>query len=794
MADEQPGHTPRAAARGGQLLWSVLLNAVVVAAFVVGAIPIVAIVHGFADLVAQSKIRSGADWLGYGLAFAGLFLGAVFFAYAIKYYLSTAMVLLTTLVGAPGRSNGNGNGSHTANGINRINGNGNGNGYHIDLGYHPFVSVHVAAYNEKRVIERLLTALAALEYPEYEVVLVDDSTDESVEILKRWRDRPRFKILHRTSRAGYKGGALREALKIMDPRTEYVVVFDADSVPFPDSIERLLPLFYRVSDGTANRRFEAAFGRVEPPSEPGQIKRRAEVAAVQSYQWHVLNKSESWLTEAVRAEYAGSYMIERPFQDAIGSLKMIAGTAYMIRADVLREVGWGTSITEDWELTLKLYTRGYKVIYTPWAETPAECVSTFARLARQRMRWAEGHTHNVRKWFLPIMGSSFVTPIEKLEFLYDSTYYLQAALFVVGSLSWLISELVFRTHVPGWTALLGWSLLFSNIFALPLMNLGGLILEEAPARDIQGVFGAVVLSFALVPFQGWAAFKGLVSKDEGPWFRTPKTGNVTDEVHHLRRLYMLRRWLRRKRPRPVAAATAGASLPAVPVAAKHRRVLGWLVVGVLVALFGSLAIASTQAPVVSAAGNPLYLHGTGAAPNCTPGSLDPTPGARARACRLSGAVGVWSESNLPAQTVAAGIWSFTMYWAPNGNATSTVVISAGVAVGASCAGFVAIIPNALTTWTATYGPGSANPTSPFTVTTSAAQAALVIPPGGSLCLRVDDTQGSGNDVDMLYDRRVGLADTRVVPPSIVVRESLLPLAALIPLIPLLATRFVRRRG
>src|SRR5213080_1306206 len=302
------------------IAWSAVLNAVLVAAFVVGAIPIVAISHGFVELLQQSKIRSGADWLAYGFAFAGLFLGAVLFAYAIKYYLSTAMVLLTTLVWAGPRG---GNGTRPGNGHNgHING--NGNGYHLDLGYHPFVSVHVAAYNEKRVIDRLLTALSQLEYPEYEVVVVDDSNDESVEILQRWVGRPRFKILHRSSRAGYKGGALREALKVMDPRTEYVVVFDADSAPFPDSIERLLPLFYRVSDGASSKRFEAAFGR----TEPGQVKRRPEVAAVQSYQWHVLNKSESWLTEAVRAEYAGSYMIERPFQDAIGALKMIAGTAY----------------------------------------------------------------------------------------------------------------------------------------------------------------------------------------------------------------------------------------------------------------------------------------------------------------------------------------------------------------------------------------------------------------------------------------------------------------------------------
>jgi len=300
---EDPGRLLGPRPERGHLAWSILLNGVLIAAFVVGFIPIVAIVHGFIDLVQQSKIRSGADWAAYGFAFTGLFLGAIFFAYAIKYYLSTVMVLLTTLVG--GARNGNGNGSKTnGNGLSRING--NGNGYHVDLGYHPFVSVHVAAYNEKRVIERLLNALSQLEYPEYEVVVVDDSTDESVQILQQWVGRPRFKILHRTSRSGYKGGALREALKVMDPRTEYVVVFDADSVPFPDSIERLLPLFYRVSDGTSSRRFEAAFGRTEPPSDPGRVKRRPEVAAVQSYQWHVLNKSESWLTEAVRAEYAGS--------------------------------------------------------------------------------------------------------------------------------------------------------------------------------------------------------------------------------------------------------------------------------------------------------------------------------------------------------------------------------------------------------------------------------------------------------------------------------------------------------
>jgi cellulose synthase/poly-beta-1,6-N-acetylglucosamine synthase-like glycosyltransferase len=785
----------------GQLAWSVLLNSILIAAFVVGAIPIVAIVRGFIELVAQSKIRSGVDWVAYGFAFTGLFLGAIFFAYAIKYYLSTAMVLLTTLViGTPRNGNGHGsNGSTNLTGHSRLNGNGNGNGngYHIDLGYHPFVSVHVAAYNEKRVIERLLQALDQLEYPEYEVVVVDDSTDESVQILQRWIGRPKFKILHRNSRQGYKGGALREALKVTDPRAEYVVVFDADSVPFPDSIERLLPHFYRVSEGSANRPLQSTFGRAEPPSEPGQVQRRTDVAAVQSYQWHVLNKSESWLTEAVRAEYAGSYMVERPFQEALGSLKMIAGTAYMIRVDVLRQVGWGTSITEDWELTLKLYTRGYKVVYTPWAETPAECVSTFARLARQRMRWAEGHTYNVRKWFLSIMRSPFVTPLEKLEFLFDSIYYLQAGLFVVGTLSWLISEVVFHAHVPGWTAVLGWSLLFSNVLALPLMNLGGLLLEEAPVRDLQGVWGALVLSFALVPFQGWAAFKGLVSKEEGPWFRTPKTGHVTDEVHHLRRLHLLRRWLlgtraRRQNLRP----------PAQPIARMverragrpRSRWVGWAVAIALIVAFGGLAWLASRAPVVNAAGNPLYLHGSGTAPGCAASTLDQAIGTRTpvtSACGIvvAGTTITWGFTNLPAQTVTAGVWDFTMYWSGgNGNINDTVTVGAGVSATASCAGVVATIPNGGTTWSTTFGTSGANTASPFTVSTSASQTSLSIPAGGSLCLLVTLTHNTGGSPSMLYDGTAGVGDTQVVPPSIVVPESVLGFAGLALLIPVFTGR------
>jgi hypothetical protein len=373
-----------------------------------------------------------------------------------------------------------------------------------------------------------------------------------------------------------------------------------------------------------------------------------------------------------------------------------------------------------------------------------------------------------------------------LEFLYDTTYYLQAALFIIGSLGWLISEVIFHSHVPGWTAVLGWSLLFSNICALPLMNLGGLILEDAPSRDLQGVLGALVLSFALVPFQAWASVKGLLSKEEGPWFRTPKTGHITDPVKHLRRLDLLRRWLLGPRARPARKPPPAASGPptASTSAVRHHRKVGWVAAGSLVLALAALGWASMNVPVVEAAGNPLYLHGTGAAPGCAPGSMSPTVGARSPACSIRDAIGVFSFTNLPAQTISAGIWSFTMYWTPAGpTPVSTISLRVGVAPGPSCAGFVATIPNAGTTWTTSFGAGGVHTTSPFTVSTSASQLALVIPAGGSLCLSADIT-AEPDDVPMTYDGPAGVADTRLIPPTTVVPESLLGFLGVAVAIPL----------
>jgi hypothetical protein len=171
--------------------------------------------------------------------------------------------------------------------------------------------------------------------------------------------------------------------------------------------------------------------------------------------------------------------------------------------------------------------------------------------------------------------------------------------------------------------------------------------------------------------------------------------------------------------------------------------------------------------------------------------MDQVVGTRATACTFSatGATAVFGFTNLPAQTVSAGVWSLVMYWGGGTGLTrDTVTITAGAVAGASCAAFVGTIPNPGTTWTTTVGSNGINTTSPATISTSAGQAALVIPSGGSLCVAVTLTHNTGGRISMLYDGTAGVADSQLIPPSTVVPESLLGFIGLALFIPLITAR------
>lgn len=525
--------------------------------------------------------------VGQTFSYLALSFGIFFFIFACKYYFA---ILIALFSGKTNGKNGNGNGKNDGyspsgwkngffglfgksknGGLNEFTFNGKDRESDWD---EPFVSIHLPFYNERNVAKRTIQACLDIDYTNYEVIVADDSRDETIEILKELNKKSEkltIKYVHRRDRTGFKGGALQEAVSFMNPNTKYIVVLDADFIPPPDILKRFLWYFESQyaevnkngnnGNGNGHRFEEQIFSYYENGKTNGDVGdiydrvddwfERRRIGVVQGYQLHHLNKNENWITKGIRAEFSGGYMIERVAEEFLGSMKMITGSVFMIRADILRTLGWTNSITEDWDLTLRMYLEGYKVLYTPLIQASAEIPTTIRALARQRMRWAEGHTFAVKKYFWDILRSRNITPREKMEFIYFAPYYLQSFIFLIGTFFWVIAELLDQ-HPFFWTATFGWCLLLSNLFALPLMSLSGLYLEQTARQDFTGIFSFIVLSYVLTPFQAYAAIKGLLEKDEGGWVRTLKTGSITDRVLQVR-VRRLFSWIlprRKSQPRP----------------------------------------------------------------------------------------------------------------------------------------------------------------------------------------------------------------------------------------------------
>ncbi len=514
--------------------------------------------------------------LGQTSSYIALTFGIIFFLFACKYYFAILVALFCgrtneRQVNYSNRNGFNGYskknwrgrlsrlfGREQSNKLNEFTFTGNTDGEYYRA---PFVSIHLPFYNEKNVARRIVQACLEIDYTNYEIVVADDSRDETIEIIKDLnmrREGPTIKYVHRKDRTGFKGGALHKAVSQMDPRTEYVVVLDADFIPPPDLLRQFLWYFegengngqYKNENhnnghiygdqvlthyDNGKKESEDIFERVDDWFE------RRRIGVVQGYQLHHLNKNENWITKGVRTEFSGGYMIERVTQEFFGSMKMITGSVFMIRAEILRNLGWTHSITEDWDLTIRMYIEGYKVLYTPLIQAPAEIPTTIRALARQRMRWAEGHTFAVKKYFFDVLKSVNLTLREKLEFIYFAPYYLQSFFFMIGTSFWVLAELLGQ-HPWFWTATFGWCLLLSNLFSLPLMGLSGLYLEQTAREDYTGIFSFIVLSYVLTPFQAYAAIKGLLEKEEGGWVRTLKTGSITDRILQVR-MRRLFKWI-----------------------------------------------------------------------------------------------------------------------------------------------------------------------------------------------------------------------------------------------------------
>ncbi len=239
----------------------------------------------------------------------------------------------------------------------------------------PAITVQAPVFNELHVVERLIHALAALDYPRdrLQIQILDDSTDETTALAAACIDRYRsqgidIELAHRQQRPGFKAGALAAALP--QATGEFIAIFDADFTPAPDFLRRTVP----------------------------HLLAQPQVGFIQT-RWAHLNASYSPLTAAQALALDGHFVVEQTVRQRSGWFFGFNGTAGLWRRACIDDAGgWQTdTLCEDLDLSYRAQLRGWQGLYLPDVDAPAEIPPQLAAFKRQQNRWATGSIQTLRK-------------------------------------------------------------------------------------------------------------------------------------------------------------------------------------------------------------------------------------------------------------------------------------------------------------------------------------------------------------------------------------------------------------
>jgi cellulose synthase/poly-beta-1,6-N-acetylglucosamine synthase-like glycosyltransferase len=384
-------------------------------------------------------------------------------------------------------------------------------------GYLPKVSLQVPTYNEPpEVVEATLRSLARLDYPNYEVLVIDNNTPDE----ETWRPLekicqqlgPQFRCLHLDGWPGYKSGALNFALTQTAPDAEIISTIDADYQLEPSFLRELVPAF----------------------ADP-------DVAFIQTPQDYRDYEGDPY-REAVYYNYRYFFEVSMPSRNERNAI-IFAGTMGLIRKSVLQEIGgWDEwCITEDAEASLRILKQGYKSLYLKKTYGRGLMPFTFDGLKKQRFRWCFGGIQILRKHWESLMPWARLVEPENRLTLGQRYYYL------VGGLQWFTD--VFNLLFAFFLVLGGIFSLVTGQFVVrpltvPLLIMPAIflllhmwrflwLLRQALQLTWHTAFRAMYSFFSM----GWvvtlACFQGLI-RSEGVFLRTPKSATESKLVQALR--------------------------------------------------------------------------------------------------------------------------------------------------------------------------------------------------------------------------------------------------------------------
>jgi cellulose synthase/poly-beta-1,6-N-acetylglucosamine synthase-like glycosyltransferase len=374
----------------------------------------------------------------------------------------------------------------------------------VDL---PVVTTQLPIFNERNVIERLLRAVCAFDYPRdrHEIQVLDDSTDETTSVTAHLVTQLRAEghdvhHLHRTNRRGYKAGALADGL--LAARGEFVAIFDADFVPPPDFLRQTVP--FLLDDPRC-----------------GFVQTR----------WGHRNRSFSLLTRLQGLGIDGHFVIEQAARAWNGLFFNFNGTAGIWRTRTIADAGgWNAdTLTEDLDLSYRALLAGWKPRYLLDVVTPAEIPTDINALKSQQRRWATGSIQCAIKMLPRVMARGDLGIFTKIQAALHLTHYLIHPLILV--MTTLILPLVYflqiRFTTPFATPLV--VVMFLALFGPASLYVCSQVLTgQSRLRALIQMPAMITLGIGLAVNNSRAVFEAFLKNREREFVRTPKLGYLAE--------------------------------------------------------------------------------------------------------------------------------------------------------------------------------------------------------------------------------------------------------------------------
>ncbi len=372
-----------------------------------------------------------------------------------------------------------------------------------ELEEYPFVSVMVPAHNESIVIEKTVKALLELEYPEdrYEIIIINDnSSDNSKEILseiQRKNPHRNLIIINTDNIIGGKGKSNALNIGFNRSKGKFLAIYDADNTPEKKALK------YLIQTILEDEKLGAVIGK-----------------------FRCRNKKKNLLTKFINIETLTFQWMAQAGRWQLFNLCTIPGTNFVIRRSLIEEMGgWDPkAITEDTEVSFRLYRMGYKIKFMPLSVTWEQEPQTLKVWFKQRSRWAKGNVYVITKNF------KYLFKKEAGSSRFDILYYVIIYFFFLSAV--IFSDMLFilglaqviNLNIAGYSLIL-WVMAYS-VFSLSIFVA---ISTEKGELNFSNFLIVMLMYFTYCKLWGVVAglgfynyIKDILFKREAKWYKTER--------------------------------------------------------------------------------------------------------------------------------------------------------------------------------------------------------------------------------------------------------------------------------